>query len=508
MQVDIRRTSGTGDYDVAIVGLGPVGAVLANLLGLAGIRTVVLEREAGIHNLPRAVHFDDEVMRIFQTIGVADAVANISRINVGMRFVDADGKVLLDWPRPQESGAMGWHPSYRFHQPDLERILRVALSHHRSVSVFLGTEVTALEQTPDGAMLTVSELADAQVRTIGASFVIGCDGARSLVRRHVVEDSEAEDLGFNENWLVVDVRLLRDLPELGDYTIQYCDPSQPITYVRGPGDRRRWEIALTEDLEEERVLEPDVIWPMLDRWITREDAEIERAAVYTFHSVIANKWRRGPFLIAGDAAHQTPPFMGQGMCAGIRDVANLGWKLIRCLRGAASERLLDSYQTERHPHVRAYTEAAVRLGKLVSSGEGDGGLHAPMRSDGAMEMHSPQHALGPGLCLKSDENAGRLFPQPLMRGGIPLDNMIGYGPALIVKNPALGAKEALTQRAEDADLFWIEADAGSSLSEALVSLDCCAALIRPDRYIFGTAKTPEDTEALIAEWVRHSELID
>ena len=296
-----------GPYDVAIVGFGPTGAALANLLGLCGLRVVVLERERAIHCLPRAVHFDGEVMRIFQAIGVSERVARVSRINAGMRFIDPHGKLLLDWPRPQQVGPQGWHPSYRFHQPDLEAILRYRLSSVPNVDVVLGADVTAIAQDAELGSITYRE-GDRQ-HTLTARYVVGCDGARSLVRTHIT--SRAEDLGFHERWLVVDLLLHGDRPDLGDFTIQYCHPQTPATYVRGPGLRRRWEIAIA-DLPDVQALEPENIWQRLARWLTPADAEVERAAVYTFHSVIASSWRRGRLLIAGDAAHQTPPFMGVG----------------------------------------------------------------------------------------------------------------------------------------------------------------------------------------------------
>ena len=224
-----------------------------------------------------------------------------------MRFVDPHGKLLLDWPRPQQVGPQGWHPSYRFHQPDLEAILRYRLSSVPNVDVVLGADVTAIAQDAELGSITYRE-GDRQ-HTLTARYVVGCDGARSLVRTHIT--SRAEDLGFHERWLVVDLLLHGDRPDLGDFTIQYCHPETPMTYVRGPGLRRRWEIFIA-DLPDAQALAPANIWQRLARWLTPADAEVERAAVYTFHSVIASSWRRGRLLIAGDAAHQTPPFMGVG----------------------------------------------------------------------------------------------------------------------------------------------------------------------------------------------------
>ena len=280
---------------------------LANLLGLCGLRVVVLERERTIHNLPRAVHFDGEVMRIFQTLGVADRVAAVSRVNAGMRFVDPSGELILDWPRPRQVGSQGWYPSYRFHQPDLEEILRDRLREAPTVDVHLGAEVTSIDQSAESATVTFRS-GDRQ-QTLAASYVVGCDGARSLIREQVT--NRAEDLGFHERWLVVDLLLCGERPDLGDFTIQYCHPHAPATYVRGPRRRRRWEIAIAE-LPDAQALAPEHIWQRLSRWLIPSEADVERAAVYTFHSVISSSWRQGRLLIAGDAAHQSPRVHGAG----------------------------------------------------------------------------------------------------------------------------------------------------------------------------------------------------
>ncbi len=274
--------------------------MLASLLGLCGLRVVVLEREAEIHGLPRAVHFDGEVMRIFQTIGIADRVAAVSRVNAGMRFVDPDGSLILDWPRPQQVGPHGWYPSYRFHQPDLEAILRDHLRGAPIVDVVLGADATSFGQ--DTASATVTFRRGDRQQTLAASYVVGCDGARSLVREQVA--NRAKDLGFHERWLVVDLLLRGERPDLGDFTIQYCHPHTPATYVRGPGRRRRWEIAIGE-LPDDEALAPANIWQRLSRWLTRDDAEVERAAVYTFHSVVASFWRPG--RLRGPAPPQSIP---------------------------------------------------------------------------------------------------------------------------------------------------------------------------------------------------------
>ena len=258
------------DVEVAIVGYGPVGATLAALLGKQGIRTLVLEREGAAYHLPRAVHFDAEVMRVFQAMGVAEAVAAGTRLSPGMRFVDAAGRLLLDWSRPPEIGPEGWHASYRFHQPELERVLRGAVTALPAVSVRTRAEVFALDQDPDGISIRWEDLASGRLRATRARWVIGCDGARSLVRRFM--GAEWLDLGFHERWLVTDLILTRPRPDLGEHSIQFCDPARAATYVRGVGERRRWEIALKPEEDAAAMTRPEEVWRLLAPWITPADA--------------------------------------------------------------------------------------------------------------------------------------------------------------------------------------------------------------------------------------------
>ena len=411
--------------DVVIIGFGPVGAMLANLLGLQGISTLVLEREAAILNLPRAVHFDDEVMRQLQTIDLAQAMQPFVHVSPGMKFVDDAGRLLLDWPRPQQVGQQGWHASYRFHQPEFERVLRDGLARWPSVTVGLRSEAFALEQDRDAVMVRYEELATGSLMRCRARYVVGCDGARSLVRRLI--DAPMEDLGFHERWLVVDALLRTPRPDLGDWSVQYCSKQRPTTYVRGTGDRRRWEIAVLPGEDEATITQSAKVLELLKPWVFPEEIDIERAAVYTFHSAIASRWRRGRLLIAGDAAHLTPPFLGQGLCAGMRDAGNLAWKLARVLRGQNNDSLLDTYQSERAPHVREYIELAVRLGGLINTKAMQAAVPGSVLNGGeAARMTSIRPRLGPGLAPGCNGPASDIAPQPKLTDGVRLDDRVGY----------------------------------------------------------------------------------
>ena len=318
----------SAEFDVAIVGYGPVGATLANLLGQAGLSAVVLEREPSVYHQPRAAHFDGEVMRVFQGIGLARDIGTETVISPRIRFINAEGKLLLDWPRLREIGPQGWHEAYRFYQPHAERVLRAGVGRFARIDVRLRCDVFAVEDKGDHVALTYEyENPAGAVLDAAAGYVVGCDGARSVVRRCM--GAEQEDLHSHERWLVLDIILKRLKPELTDITTQICDPARPTTMIRMVGLRRRWELMLMPGDDPAAITRPERVWELLSPWLESDEADIERAVVYTFHSVIANSWRSGRMLLAGDACHQTPPFMGQGMCSGIRDAANLAWKLAR-----------------------------------------------------------------------------------------------------------------------------------------------------------------------------------
>lgn len=488
-----------GEYDVAIIGYGPTGGVLANLLGQEGLRVLVLEKDAAIHDQPRAIHFDGEVMRVFQAAGLRDQATAISRPGIqGMHFINAEGRTLLIRGGTAALGHHGCASNYYFHQPQLEAVLREGVKRFANVDVRLCHEV--LEVTDGtGTMVTVSarDEGTGEVATFSARYVVGCDGARSLVRR--TTGAPMEDLGLHQPWLVFDV-LLHGQADLPAYTVQVCDPARPMTYCNVVGNRRRWEIMLMPGDDPVELLKPGNLWPLVARWVRPEQASIERAAIYTFHSVIAKGWRSGRLLLAGDAAHQTPPFLGQGMCAGVRDAANLAWKLAAICANGAPDALLDSYETERSPHVRAVIELAVRLGAIIQTTD----PQEAQARDLQFAQGQPKvfETPAPALALTSPGPAhpqiGRPFPQPALDDGQLLDTKLGFRFAV------LGMPQLLAQASAGARDHWRRAGVavlerpGAAVTAWLQSQGIQAALLRPDRYIMAVAHTPAELEQISA----------
>lgn len=452
--------------DVAIVGCGPVGALLANLLGQAGLVVDIYDRERDIHPLPRAVHFDGEVMRIFQNVGLSEPIAGLARsTSQGMHFVNAEGRTLMVRRGIDGPGPHGWAGNWYFHQPLLEQALRSGLTRFPNVHVHLGHEIDSVNE-------------------IDARYVVGCDGARSLVRQAI--GSRRVDLGLHQPWLVVDLLCDSASPRvqaLPEHTIQLCDPKRPMTIVNVGGKRRRWEIMLMPGDDVERLADPQIFWPMMARWLGPDDAVVERSAIYTFHSVVQEGWRKGHLLLAGDACHQTPPFLGQGMCAGMRDAANLAWKLAAVIQGSAPESLLDTYESERLPHVREFIELAVKLGGVLQETDPDAANQRDRRFESGAEIFSyPRPQLGPGWRIDARSPVGTIFPQPRLNDGRLMDEAIGQRFAIV------GDATLLEGMRTDAVLL---AGVGMSwLDEHGVR----AAILRPDRYIFAVAHNREELE--------------
>jgi 3-(3-hydroxy-phenyl)propionate hydroxylase len=368
-------------YDVVICGYGPTGAVAANLLGALGVSVLVVERSPEIHDIPRAVHFDGEVMRIFQQLGLAEEAAAVSGGGDGLTVVNGSGRVLLSTRFRDHAVRHAWPAVNLFNQPLLEEKLRRGVQRYPSVEVRLGWEVVAFEQDADGVRVRIrendgagpdrSDADDEAAIEIAAGYLLGCDGASSTVRR--LAGIALEDLHCHQPWLVCDVMLDEDVAfERTVYLI--CDRRRPATLAPCEGRHIRWEFMLQPgddpaELEEEEHVRA-LMAPHLHRLspdLRPEQGTLLRKKVYTFHGLIAERWRSGRVFLLGDAAHQTPPFLGQGMCAGVRDAFNLCWKLEAVLADRFREELLATYESERAPHARAVIGQAIRVGHAVQT---------------------------------------------------------------------------------------------------------------------------------------------
>ena len=486
-------------FDVAIIGFGPAGATLANLLGQYGLSVLVLEREAEIYPLPRAIHFDGEVMRVFETAGLRREVEAISRPGLkGMYFNNASGETLLIRAGTSERGPHGCANNHYFHHPELEVVLRAGLQRYPQVQVRTRHELTTIEDSSEHATLQVRDLDNNSTYSVQARYVIGCDGARSMVRKAI--GTTMVDLGLHQPWLVFDVRLKTDVPALPDHTVQHCDPARPMTYCNVTGNRRRWEIMLMPGDDPEQLVQPETLWKLVSKWVTPEQADIERAVIYTFHSVIAETWRKGRLFLAGDAAHQTPPFLGQGMCAAIRDAANLAWKLEAVLRGRGEDSLLNSYGSERAPHVHAFIDLAVKLGDIIQTTDPQAARErdAKFKAGQPEIFQFPAPRLGPGMWQGDSAPVAQVFPQPRLADGRLLDGMLGLNFAVIGDEAVLNSVSADTRSRWQAQDVVVVPARDPEVQAWLQQQGVRAVLLRPDRYILGIAQSQADLDNISA----------
>lgn len=515
-------------YDIVIVGFGPVGATCANLAGKQGLRTLALDRSTDIYPNPRAMGFDHEIMRVFQNLGLADEMAPHVAPYRPSEYRGTREQVIKRLDSQPAPYPLGWAPNMVFTQPPVEQCLRRLAGFWPNVDVRLGHEVTELRREAD-RVVVIHRDPDGRSHEVAARYVLACDGGTSPVRGQL--GLPMESLDFDEPWLVVDARVdPAHLHTLPDVNVQYCEPDRPATYVVGPGNHRRWEFMLLPDEKAEDMNAEAAIRRLIARWIPPEHVDIWRASTYRFHALVLSTWRSGRVFLLGDAAHMTPPFLAQGMCQGVRDAANLVWKLKAVLDGRADEGLLDSYQIERKPHVQKTTALAKTLGRIICERDPaaaqarDEKLRTEKGEDPPTEIR--QHLI-PGLTEGfldrraegvSLDLPGMVFPQPraIGPGGEVhrLDDITGMGFRLVVRDPVatdiiLDSHRALLDTLP-LTVVQVAAEVPPAQPGVLAVADrdglllrwmdthtCNAVLVRPDHYVFGGAVDTAATQRLL-----------
>jgi 2-polyprenyl-6-methoxyphenol hydroxylase-like FAD-dependent oxidoreductase len=522
-------TGAASGCDVLVVGYGPVGQTLTILLAQLGYRVTVVERKAEPYPRPRAVHYDDEIARIFAAAGIGDEVAAVSQPSREYDWQNAAGRTLLhfDWGA---AGPSGWPASNMFAQPRLEAVLAARAESFPAVRVRRGWSAAQLTEHADHVAAVVTGPDGDE--TIRARYVVGCDGANSFVREWM--GTGQTDLGFFYDWLILDVVPHDQEREWKPFNLQICDPVRPTTVVSGGPGRRRWEFMGLPGETIEELNTEETAWRLLAPWrLTPDNADLERHTVYTFQARWADEWRAGRVLIAGDAAHLMPPFAGQGMCSGIRDCANLAWKLDLVLSGRAGDALLDTYTTERSAHIQNAIGMSVELGNVICltdpaavAARDEVMLKAEGRPEVALPPIPPP-VLGPGVLATGPDGtpagiAGQLSPQGRVRTADGttgrFDQVVGTGFVLLsgrdlinelsestrVSLARLGAHvvailPADADPAEDAAGTGAVADVDGSYRGWLDAAGYEAVVIRPDYYVFGGVASAADLPALLDE---------
>ncbi|MEO1401193.1 MAG: bifunctional 3-(3-hydroxy-phenyl)propionate/3-hydroxycinnamic acid hydroxylase [Cyanobacteria bacterium J06635_1] len=529
--------------DVVIIGCGPVGAVAANLLGLYGIQTVVFERELDVYHLPRAIHFDHDIMRIFQQLGLYQKMSAVVTSTPELQFLDRHRRLLFSVREPASTTHLGFAQHYVFYQPWMESVLREGIARFDSVSVYLGHAVQSIVQESERVLVRGQDIdhqhEPVQVR---ARYVLGCDGAASLTRKS--SGITLQDFKFDKQWLVVDTFLKdtcapsvkRTLPKACQLL---CDERRPTVSVPSVKNHHRWEFMLA-DHEQPAVFEqPAKVCELLSDWVDPDQLDIRRAVVYQFHSLFAQQWCKGNLFLLGDAAHQMPPFSGQGLCSGIRDAHNLCWKIHRVLKGYSSEDLLDTYAQERMPHVQEILQGTMRFGAIAQTQNPMIALarntifsllhRIPAISRRLKNLHIPLPGLKTGILAStvdpSQSAAGQPFPQVEVSTQtgetILLDELMGHHFVILSFNLRLTARlSTSTQAAWKAQSTrfihalsgpdspslnltktgseclvpveqWVVIDRHHQLSRWFAQQRGNIVIIRPDRYIFGVYNVHE-----------------
>ena len=497
------QDASTDPLPVIIVGAGPVGLTAATLLGQYGVHCLVLDRWEGVYPQPRAVHLDDEIYRILTRLGIAEEFAALSRPTRGLQLIDRNHRVFAVLDRAGDDGRHGHPRANMFDQPELEHLLRTNLKDQSTVALRGNVEVTEVAQDGQGRVrVDVTDRLTGRPESLLARYVLGCDGANSVVRSAI--GSTMQDLGFEQRWLVIDIATTADLDQW-DGVHQVCDPHRAATFMRIGKTRYRWEFRLLPGETAADYATIGDLLPLIDPWVTgtpSDRLQLVRVAEYTFRAQLADRWREGNVFLLGDAAHLTPPFVGQGMGAGLRDAMNLSWKIAGVLSGDLPEPVLDTYQVERKPHARAM----IRLAKLVGVSMTQGGrtgdllrhliaprLHlVPGLRHRLLDSETPRlskSALTPGPRARRSLT-GTLCPNALLADGRRLDDVTLGGFVLVSAVPLAPHQRA---HLEDRGAQVVEVEAGSPLHAWLSAGRAGAALVRPDLTV---ARAGRDVAAL------------
>lgn len=483
------------DADVVVIGGGPVGAAALAQLAGAGLTAIGFEQETDMWPTARAVHFDGETMRALQRLGVAE---QFERITVPMRSVEIlneAGEVLVH-ANTDRLGSQAWSDHISFHQPDIERLIREVVADSDGVELRSGHRVIGVREV-DGAVRVRTVDLDGAEQVTTARWVIAADGARSETRGRL--GITGQRFGEDAQWLVVDGQLVdapgyaADMVQLGTYT-------RPALWLRLPGTRVRMEFMLMPGDDPEEIVTPEAIERLSRGVLPADRFTPDRRAIYTFRGRIAERWRDGRVFLVGDAAHTAPPLFGQGLCAGMRDIENLVWKLALVRRGKADESLLDTYETERKPHATYWVETAANQAVLMQTTDPEVAAKRDefikAHPEASAEPSSP--ALGPGLHDGGrDERAGRLGIQPILSDGVRLDDIVRRRFLVATTREMYAGLPDRVRAALESDVETVVLLDPEKVSQLLDEAGAAAVVHRPDHYVLGTADSPADLERLV-----------
>ena len=472
-------------FDIAICGYGPVGSTFAGLMGKLGHKVLVIEKNIGPSPTARAINTDGEQLRTFDRLGIAEKVVENSHEVQCVHFGDANLNPIQTIEQPVGVSAMGWPNQVLFYQPELEGFIRASVEAENNIVIKEGTELLSFYDTPEGVTLNCKN-SDGDLSFI-SKYLVGCDGASSFVRREL--DVDLEDFEYNQEWLVCDAHLTKKVNIPEKEAMQVCDPKRPGTYVPGRRGHLRFEFKKMPGEDSKELEKEENVWKLLKPWINEKNAKLERAQVYSFHACIAETWRKGNVLIAGDAAHQMPPFMGAGMGTGIRDITNISWKLDLLLKNKANEGILDTYQKERHSHAKWTIAQTVTIGQVIEGfcAAAEGKEYEPKGP--SYDVNFPHIPAG----IYSDPTdmvTGVPIPQPILSKNKEkemLDRIINGNFAVLTKESNLDLSDKAKSIIDLLDIKLVTIEPNDDSEERLKTVfeKYKAVLVRPDKYTYG-----------------------
>ena len=494
-------------YDVAIIGLGPVGSFTALLLEKYGLNVLAIDKEKDIYQLPRAVTISDQGFRMAQLVDIEEIYLNNSTELGGMSFVDGNldligGSIDLEGLIT----ANGWPPSRMFHQPFTDKAIRERLNDSK-VTILLESELKNIKNGEDRVEIHIEDANSEEHSYCTCNYLIGSDGGSSEVRKLL--KITQKDLEYNRDWVVIDVEL-NGKNRLSEKALQVCDSERLATYIPAHLPYRRWEFIIHEHEDKREFLDDKKVQGLIGKWLEPDEYKIIRKAVYQFHSVIADNFRKGNCFLIGDAAHQAPPFMGEGMMSGYRDAANLSWKIALTIKNQLNEDLLDSYEIERKPHSEFVVRNSAGIGELMDAyARFENPSEVPeelvQRGYGSFILPDLNKGFFYGGIADSSMGAGQIFPQPVeyIDNAIieRMDKIFGNGFSLVSMDKIdLSLEEENFLKELECNLVILEDIfvANNPWLKSFMQLGDVF-VIRPDRYVYGSSNESVTVEMLLED---------
>ena len=474
-------------YDVAICGYGPVGSVCSILLAQYGHNVLVIDKNNGPSPTARAINTDGEQLRVFDKFDIGNKIVKNSNQIEKVHFSNSNLEPIQSLNQPLGESIMGWPSQVLFYQPELESFIREKVNDYKNIDVIESCKLIDFENFSESVNIKCTK--NNEIYTFNSKFLLGCDGASSFIRKSL--DIKLDDFGYNQKWLVCDAHLTKDI-NLKNELVQVCNPKRPCTFLHGRRGHLRFEFKVMPDDDLKDLENKNYIWNLLSPWINKKNAKLERAVVYDFHACIANEWNIKNVFIAGDSAHQMPPFMGAGMGTGIRDVANLSWKINLVLKNIAKPEIFKTYKKERYSHAKWTIAQTVSIGEIIEGfcAAEEGKKFIPEKKGYDVKFpHIPS-----GIFTNpNDKITGYPVPQPILyinNKKIKLDKLIKSKFVIISNIKSFDVTNKAKRIIKSLNIDFIYVGKNDDPENRLINIFKLYdfIVVRPDLYVYGGSK--------------------